>query len=519
MKNNMLSKITAGLLVQFLVLPLAANAQNSSAESQITVSTPTQCSDWSVRENFEQATAAYMSAATAKDPDFGCISRSAFMAAEDLFRPENTSLYIARLKFFDKTYRQSSKSNPLAQKAFEDFKVVLQFRWLSDNYQGMKNYKASKVVKGVTAAAAGTIVFGAAALLLRNSALLEIRSTARPALIRMAKYLGAVMFSRAASASVRSDSSKVDTAALTQRPPPLDLIGGSEQTFWNYSDLHMMRDLATVTAEALTSGVVQATVAVLAVKYIGAAANASGLLSAGSVIGLAVSYPLGKLAKHFADQAITDQYHKRHAAETLKLAKELNTANLTDWQTYVLAGQLTNSAITWVSTQDLYLENTIESQTVEFSHWQVCNRLREHALLSFNKKPQIGQSSPSAESQAIPAQSIEVFARAESKFRAKIYSEIEDKRPRLLEVREGILQRMFTLEKLEASNSPKPYLHQYVVEHRALIERLDRYLNHDRIVDDQLELLRSQIAPLSEDASVWKNAEFLSRIGTENHCN
>jgi hypothetical protein len=197
----------------------------------------------------------------------------------------------------------------------------------------------------------------------------------------------------------------------------------------------------------------------------------------------------------------------------LKIAEQLKDPNLTDWQRSILAAELSNSAVTWVSTQDLYLENSIETQMVGFSHYQVCNRLREHALLSYVKVPQIGQAPRAAQAPEIQ-QSFEVFARAESKFKSRIYFEIEDKRPRLMEVREGILRRMLTLESLK-----KPYLKTYILEHRALLDRLDRYLNHDRIIDDQLQVLHEQVARLSEDSKVWQDAEFIKKLGQENACN
>ncbi len=454
----------------------------------------TRCADWSTPVSFEQAVDEYMAQ---KAPDFGCLSRASWMATADLFKAENSQVYESRLKVFEAKYSRSGS-------AYEDLKVIFQLQWLSDNYEGMKNYKSSAVAKGVVGLTAGTLVLGGAAIVLRTPILTKMRTTARPALIRMAKYLAAIMFARTAiSASSAGDPQGGHSGAKMQAPP-FDILGG--MIYVNYSDLHLMRDLATLTAEALTAGTVQATVSVLALRYLTSALLANKLVSVSTVVGFVVAYPLGKLAAYFTSKEITDQYHKLHEAETLELAKALQSSSVTDWQRYVLGAQLTNSALAWVSTQDLALQTSLEEMISDFRNHNICGRFREHtlAMVPQSRHPVPVRVRPFPDNK---------FQEAEIKLRAEIYQAIVDKTVRLNQVRNGVLERMKTLKKIN-----KPYLKGFIVQHQALLDRLSVHLNHLGVYDAQLDIMRAQAATLVPGSSHWNDRAHLSQIASQNDC-
>ncbi|MBC7741987.1 MAG: hypothetical protein H7061_07315 [Bdellovibrionaceae bacterium] len=474
----------------------------------------TRCDDWSFPRTFEQSVEEYMGAIAERDPDFGCVSRAAWMATEDLFRIENSARYDGRLKAFEIAYKDKAKLNLQTRKAYEDLEILFQFRWLSVNYEAMRSYKASKVVTGVAAATSVSLAVVGAGLILKTPGLGKLSSTARPALIRMLKYLGPMMVAQVAMSGSTSEKLK---ALAGFSKPPLDLIGGTDITFWNYSDLHLMRDIATVTAEAIATGAAQAGITIMALRLGIGVATAGKFFGASSLIGLAASYPIGKLVGYLANNAITEKYHEIHSNETVKMETDFNQENLKDWQRNILAAKLTNSAVTWVSTQDLYLQTSIEEKIEDFARSQVCLRLTQHISADIAEKNQMwqGQSGRTkVDYHAVGIESLnKMFDRDEVKLHTKVYQEIVDKQDRLMQVREGILKRMIILENLK-----KPYLRDYVIQHQVLIDRLDRYLNHDGVIDADLNELRAVRSNLQVNSPKWKDEKYLEEIRAQYGC-
>ena len=520
--SSMLILSTA--LTVFILPPGAAEAASPDMSSS-------QCTDWSsTTATFEQASAEYMRLALSGSPDFGCLSRASWFAAEDLFAVKNSSTYTARLKLFDQQYRVQNADNPTAVKAIEDLKVLLQLRWLSESYTSLKQYNSNTVVYGAAGASATAVFVAGAAILLHSPVLGEIRTTARPALLRMVRYLGAMIFAKVsgeAAKAYRGDKPAVD---ISLRPPPMELIGSVDKIFWNYTDLHLMRDIATATADSLAFSAVQATVLVLALKYVGPAATAGGFFSASSLIGLLLAYPAGKVVGHYTEKFITDWYHKSYADETARLVSELRKPGLNDWQRYTLGAELTKGAIAWVSTQDLYLQSHIEESVSSFGYWQVCTRLRQHTLRELFEKRQamaakrealMGRSAPEINTELTKQEETETqgrfsgyFADAEKELRSSVDSSIEEKNARLTEVRQGLVARMKVLEEID-----KPYMQDFIVQQKALLDRLDRYLTHAPILDGPVDHIRQQVTSIALGSDKWKDTEYMTGLATEYNCN
>ena len=491
----------------------------------------TQCSDWSsATPTFEQATAEYMRLALSGSHDFGCLSRASWFATEDLFSAKNSLTYIARLKSFDQQYRKLNAGNPIAEKAVEDLKVLLQLRWLSESYVSLKAYNSTTVIYGAAGASATALFVAGAAILLHSPVLGEIRSTARPALLRMVRYLGAMIFAKVTGEAVQAYHGDSPAVALNLRPPPMDLIGGLDQIFWNYTDLHLMRDIATATADSLAFSAVQATVLVLALKYVGPAASTGGFFSATSLVGLAIAYPVGQVVGHYTEKFITDWYHKSYAAETARLVEELRKPGLNDWQRYTLGAELTKGAIAWVSTQDLYLQSHIEESVSSFGYWQICTRLRQHTMRELFEKRQamaikreelLGRSGPQINIELTAQEERETqgrftgyFTDAEKQLRSTVKSSIEAKKERLIEVRQGLVSRMKVLEDID-----KPYMHDFIVQQNALLGRIDRYLTNAPIIDSPVDHIREQVTSLALSSDKWNDSGFMTGLAAEYNCN
>jgi hypothetical protein len=489
-----------------------------------------QCTDWSVSMTFEQASAEYLRLAATESPDFGCLSRSSWMAVEDLFRSTNSAIYIARLKLFDADFRKQNINNPRGEKAMEDLKVLLQLRWLSESYESLRLYNSSTVIQGAAGATVATLFVAGAAILLHSPNLVTIQTTARPALLRMVRYLGAMIFAKMTGEAVSAHNPNRSNVSLSLRPPPMDLIGSSNKIFWNYTDLHFMRDIATATADAVTFGAVQATVMMLALRYVGTAVTTGGFFSASSLIGLALAYPAGKVAGHYTEKWITDAYHKSYREETERLAAQLKQSSLTDWQRYSIGAELTKGAIAWVSTQDLFLQTHIEDSVSSFGYWQICTRLRQHSMkevfdnhqaLAAKREILMGRSTPVVDEESAQVKDRETqerfsgyFTDAEKRLRADVTSAVEDKRFRLVEVRQGLVDRMKVLEE-----AGQPYLRSFIVQHEALLGRLDRYLTRAPLVDVQVEHVREQVAALAIGSAKWQDAGYAIGLTAEYQCN
>ncbi len=334
MKNQGTAKLLSLLLVtQFAFMPITKAADSDATQAALlaAVLAPPKCEDWSKAVSFEEATQEYMRQALITPRDFSCVSRASWMAVEDLFRPENSSIYLSRLKDFDKTYTSKTYKTEAAQKAVEDIKILFQLRWLSNNYEAMKDYRSSKVVKSVVVGtvAAGVIVGAGFLLHIHSQALYEVEAALWPAAIRMLGYIGTMLFTRVAT----NESTGEGSGKLKMTKPPLDIIGGRGEMLWSYGDLHLMRDMTALTANAVASGGVHAAVVAFSIRFLG---GCVGLLSAGSIVGFAVAYPIGQGVEWAVDKAITDKYHKLHADRTLRMTDEMKSANRTDWGLNVL---------------------------------------------------------------------------------------------------------------------------------------------------------------------------------------
>ena len=480
--------------------------------------TETQCNDWTGTDTFEHASREYMRLASASSPDFGCVTRASWMAIEDLFNPENSGKYILRLKQFDTDFRYLISQNAAYAASFENFKILLQLRWLNESYEFLRKYKSSKVVHGLTGVTVGTAVVGGAAFFLHGQGFMKLQKAARPVMVRMIKYLGVAMFAKTATNMTNENGLAKNRISFEDTPPPMDLIGGQGKIYWNYSDLHLMRDIASILADTATIGATEAAVGIIALRYFGVAASAGGFLSASSIVGMVIGYPLSKIAAHYAGKALTDEYHRRYAAETKELTSRMQKADLTDWGKYSLGAELTRSSISWVATQDVFLQNYIEESVSSFSRGQICGRIRQHSVAQLAQEnvtgPGRAQLSISAKANPEILARYDKYLKAEeANLRKNISKVIEERRERLQVIRQSLTSIYLILEKAD-----KSYLHDYLLQEQSLMDRIDRYLTNAPIIDEEMNRLREHAWSLAPGSEKWQDQSFVKSLGSQYGC-